>query len=225
MKFIFLFLLMANVGLAGYFLLSPDQVAVANPEGEQIEAPTVLLVDEVKEAQVQPKIIEQVEQKPLCTRLGPFIKRSASNIVVKQLELLDVDAGVEIEDTKISSAFQVVIPPLGSRTEARSLFEDLKSKSIDSFVIRDGALENGISLGMYTRIESAEARKKDMDVKGYASEIVPVLKDAKQYWLHISPADAEKITQDQWAKILKANATIKKQENECKTLALLDDIQ
>ena len=63
--------------------------------------------------------------------------------------------------------FQVVVEPLRSSNEARRVRQELIGQEIESHLITNGALRNGVSIGLYSDEKLADWQRKRVSKLGY----------------------------------------------------------
>lgn len=113
-----------------------------------------------------------------CWFLGPYAKREDRFAVPPGLNLRWVE-----EEYRRGSDFWVYLGPFATSKAAGQVFEELRRKKIDSFVIRQGALKNAVSLGVFSDPERAQKHIRSMDKRGYSAEVREIVKYAERYWL------------------------------------------
>ncbi len=71
----------------------------------------------------------------------------------------------------VSSTWWVHLPPFPDEAAARLVLTELQRKKIDSYYMRTGELVGGISLGVFSREESARQVQAELREKGYLAEV------------------------------------------------------
>ena len=116
-----------------------------------------------------------------CGLSGSFQeKEEATGWLSDWLRLGGQGSVVEVEETG-SSTWWVHLPPFLAENEALIVLSDLQEKKIDSFYIRTGELADGISLGVFSRKESAFLVQADIERKGYAASVKEVQRIIRRY--------------------------------------------
>ena len=182
MRWIFFTVLMANVAFFMYGQLSRlDIINVGDGKGvnladiESKEAPTLMLLSELK-AKKEPVESVRVNRpndggyveddtvvpisRSLCTLVGSFSDRSKAEHFVRRLNVLGVQGTVKNLLVSTTVGFWLHLPPLSSRKELLRRLSELQRQGVDSYVIPDGELQNGISLGMFSELQRAEFLQK-----------------------------------------------------------------
>lgn len=121
-----------------------------------------------------------------CGRLGPFAEQVSARQVQNRLADLDIAARVDSEEVVVREDYWVHIPPRDSEAAALAMLRELQKRDIDSFLITDGDLVKGISLGFFSRRESAQKVRDKRREQGYPAEIREVPRTERKFWLLIS---------------------------------------
>ena len=86
-----------------------------------------------------------------CYTLGPFRDMKALRLLTREIKDYVIEASFRSREEQEQSMFRVYLKPVGSKKEARALIKQLDSKKIrDHFIIIEGPLKNGISLGYFS---------------------------------------------------------------------------
>lgn len=225
MRFVFLLLVFVNLLTLGYFLFSTQGQAQASvvSRAPELNSPSFQLVRESRQQAISDGAAgaSSVNQ---CELLGPYSTSYKAGEAITEFKDRQIDSALMSEIVQKPSSYRVLIS--SKTTEAaQALFSELQEKTIDSYIIRSGELKNSISLGAYTRVSSAEIRAKEILEQGYKSDIAPIYKDVKQYWLAFTPESASKIKQKEREIIASGRQLFKSAENSCQDLALLEEVQ
>lgn len=238
MKGVFLALLLCNVAVGGWFgwgyfsgadkplasdvrrapsnyperllMLSERPVSpVENPL--PVKEPSLLMTEEASAAD---------EERPLlCTLVGAFAELLQAEYFVEHLAALDVHASVEQVAVPGSPSFWVYIPPAVSRKEALRQLHELQSKGLDTYIIPKGELENGISFGMFNDQLLADARAAELEQLGYPVKVARVERTYQENWVLLQPAQAVKIDEELWLKLLSRAEKLEMRQNFCPGVA------
>ncbi len=236
MRWIVLSLLVANIAAFVYMqFFSPEessagivanaQESVTNDSGQSVQ-----LLSELKSSGADIQSIAVVPKSSpskktvndlLCTLVGPFPKLLRAEYFVEQLESLSVVS--EIRSIVVSSepGFWLHLTPEKSRRDALRRLSELQARGIDSYVIPDGNLANGISLGMFSNKERAEAMEKRIEEQGYKPQLIDVPREQKELWVFLPRAESSKISDEKWLKLISAEDLLQKRQNVCADLASL----
>lgn len=157
-----------------------------------------------------------------CLSVGPF--GSESVVVQWQQRLLSHGVSSELR-TEHNSAHQdywVHIPPLPSTEQAMRLLRELQAQRIDSFVITQGDLANGISLGLYPNRERAESVSRRLKDFGYKVAVKPLPAVPGRWWLEMDAAAEAELEPLFWDQAEQQFAQLQRHEIACQPLALAE---
>ncbi|MBU2712107.1 hypothetical protein [Zooshikella harenae] len=233
MRWIFLTLLLANGFLYGYFWYQGNH---SNPV--QVEPEVVETFSEGKGIQllteVNPTKLEKLDQnnttvavpqktphepERFCIGLGPFTEVAPFKEVQQRFFALGVQPDVEKQHIETEPDYWVYIPPQPSRKYALRKLKELKEQNIDSYIINDGELKNGISLGLFTKKASADKLHKTIAQAGYNVKVKRVERFKDEIWLVFAPDQVDLVGDKIWVEIAKKYHYIEKRRNRCKPIA------
>lgn len=120
-----------------------------------------------------------------CLFLGGFDDESLASALRQRLLSLDVASTLRGIDASAGIDYWVYLPPLVSRQASLRQLRELQSRNIDSYIITVGDLSNGISLGIFSRKDSAESvvnRLREVDYQALIRELPRV---HRKYWVRV----------------------------------------
>ncbi len=174
--------------------VTPVKEVVAEPPAETGQEEAVALQEEPPE-ETEPESVVTEPPSLYCGAVGPL----RSRVQAKRLRRkLGSAGGVRIvqKPTLVDKAHWVLIPPLPSRGEARTMVRKLKAEGInDLWLIPGGELKNAISLGLYSRREAAYNHAESLRSKGFDVEVRPKQEELPRYWLEFSGLSADLLEQ------------------------------
>lgn len=159
------------------------------------------------------------DEDALCDLVGPFERLLHAEYLQEALQALGVTSQVRQLDVPESEGYWVHLPPLATKKEALQQLRDIQAKQIDSYLIPKGELANGISFGMFTRKELAEARLAQMRELGYPAESLLVERSRSENWVLLLPGEAAKLGAAKWSELLAEQNEVKKQQKFCSGVA------
>jgi cell division septation protein DedD len=247
MRGIFWALVVVNVLAAGWFWWDSQQAskAAAAPTVAPVVAASVkvtgagdkslVLLEELKAAKLEEMVrakerlrleaVDQVEgaaegaEQQLCTLVGAFPALLEAEYFVEHLRALDIAGAVQQVEVPGESAFWVYLPAEVSKKKALRLLHELQGKKIDSYVIPKGDLANGISLGLFSSVDAAEGRQQEIVEQGYPALVEEMERTYEEIWVVLAPAEAEKIDDDLWRKLLDKESALELRQNFCPGVA------
>ncbi|SFI81776.1 hypothetical protein SAMN05216206_2879 [Pseudomonas guineae] len=133
---------------------------------------------------------ELVEVKPaeaVCLFLGSFELMADASAVEQRLLSLDIQSRVQSMDAAAGVDYWVYLPPLASRQASLRQLRELQARKIDSYIITQGDLANGISLGIFPRSDSAQSVMQRLRDAGYEPSLRELTRAHRSFWVRISP--------------------------------------
>lgn len=191
MRLILVSLLIINLAYLGYQFTQPVKI-----EQEEIIDVTVSTGPEpiqlLSELTAKPKMnqLGSSKKNPLCWAVGPYpVELDAKHLYARMLAM-DIDARVEAQSVVIKEEFWVHLKPLANRKQAMRKLKELQKRKVDSFVITEGELENGISLGLFGKQASVDRLLAKLKDKNITASVKPLKRTRNQYWV-MAPINAQ----------------------------------
>ena len=239
MRWVFILLLLCN-GI--YFVwqsyLQPNASPGAKAVPVQQAAQSLVLLSESPEVSGQPAVdgdaqpamladsaepfpSEQAEPvaSNICWLIGPFKEAVSSRQLVSRMSAQAIDLEfqqIEIED---APKFWVHLAPLDSRKAAIKLLRELQNQKIDSFLVTEGELTNGISLGLFSQQKSAERVALQREKQGYKPLIKEVPRTRIESWALFDGRKYGSFSESLWDKVREGNAGLERHKNYCDKIA------
>jgi hypothetical protein len=168
--------------------------------------------------------VEPIVDQPVCWLVGPFKEVVSGRQAIGRAEAL----GHALRLTSLAVPgrpdYWVHLAPQVSRRTAIKLLRELQAKKIDSFLITKGELENGISLGFFTRQDLAEKVYRERVGQGYDAIIKEVPRTLTQIWTVYDTSEQGVFTDELWGKIREGNDDLERRKNYCDKIASTDDL-
>jgi hypothetical protein len=196
-----------------------DPVPVATPQvpaGSETPLATVETVAIVVEPQTEPV---PVAAQPWCGQLSGFADEAAANAWLTSLPAGQGEGEVTIVEVPVSSTWWVHMPAFESEAVALRTLEELQDNSIDSYYMRSGQLRGGISLGVFSRQESALTAQAQLARRGYATSIAEVFRMEDRPVLQLRLLDAAWLQSPQWQDLVASQPDLQVAENACEIIA------
>jgi hypothetical protein len=222
------------LGNAIYFLwqhnaqvvaIAPDLAPTKSALGERLallaEARGVAAADGKSDASAKPASKPEVSEPPtpICHMIGPFKEKISAHQVQDRLKALDIQLHTFQVNIPDKPDYWVHLGPMRSRKEALDTLRELQAKKIDSFLITEGELLNGISLGFYTKEELAQAVLKQRREQGYAAKILAVPRFTQELWEVFADGQYSKFSDELWKKITAGTQGLELRKNSCDLIA------
>lgn len=193
MRWFFLFLLVLNVF---YFVWHQQQTPLRAKEIAPLslyrgEQKNIRLLSESPESAPKRQSSSQPAasgaQTGACLYLGPFYDEGRAKALEQRLTSLDIQATRQKVDTGAGTDYWVYLPPLASRQASMLQLRELQARNIDSYLITEGELADGISLGFFQSRDSADATVERLKTAGYEAQVREMARNQHDSWVQISP--------------------------------------
>lgn len=122
-----------------------------------------------------------------CLFLGSFQQETAARQIEQRLMSLDIRAEVRSVDAAAGMDYWVYLAPLASRQASLRQLKELQARKIDSYIITQGDLANGISLGIFPRGDSAQSVMQRLRDAGYEPLLRELQRAQRSFWVRIAP--------------------------------------
>ncbi len=122
---------------------------------------------------------------PLCLLLGPIEKESSARAVAGILAGHALVASVYTTSVQLAPEYWVYLAPFLDRSIALDELKDMQAKQVDSYLITQGELRNGISLGFFRNADTAQDLQLRRRKQGYEALIKEVARSKSEYWVLI----------------------------------------
>ncbi len=151
-----------------------------------------------------------------CLVVGPLANVIEVDELQQRLFAVGVSSKERVDESSQQEDYWVHIPPLASRDAAIRLLRELQAQRIDSFVITQGELTNGISLGLFSRSEFAKAVSRRLMDAGYVVAIKSLPRIPEQWWLEMDAAVEGKLSASFWDEAADQFPELKTLRTACK---------
>ena len=225
MRWFFLFLLVLNVF---YFVWHQQQTPLRAKE----IAPLALYRGEQKSIRLLSESPESAAKRSsgsssaatgaqagACLYFGPIYDETRAKALEQRLTSLDIRASRQKVDAAAGTDFWVYLPPLASRQASLLQLRELQARKIDSYIITEGDLADGISLGFFQSKDSADAVVDRLKGAGYAAQVREMARNQRDFWIQISP-ESRRLADDGLVRQLVADfPELQQQTMPCKSVA------
>jgi hypothetical protein len=232
MRSIFIALVVINIVVFAVQWFSREPNLTMQPLAARIpvlDGASLQLIEEAGlEAPAQKKLLPQeasnaaVVDKPgnagpsaMCTMVGPYAQLLHAEYLVEKLHSMEVIAEIRSVEVPAGMNYWVYLAPEISEREALRRLHEVQAKKIDSYLIPNGELANGISLGMFSEKAEASARVQEIRDQGYQPEVREVPSTISEIWVALPISEAEKIDPEIWVNLLQQQSGLEKRQNYC----------
>lgn len=220
MRWIFLLLLLTNLVV---FALQPrpvsrlsSELSLVAPSAEQLTVRGLQLVTEV------PSKGGEIADSPSlnsCIVLGGFEALETARQLEQHLLSLDIEGRVVSTEVAFDSDHWVYLPSLASRQASLRLLRELQARGVDSFLITEGELVNGILLGVFSRASDAMTVAEKLRAAGYEPEVRVVPRIYQEYWVQLAMKERHLLSHELQASLAAAFPHLKHQLISCSGVA------
>ena len=216
MRYIAVFLLLANIGYFGWNYLQPKSNVI--PQAAQ--AKPLLVSGLMLASEYQPP-----EPDPTCSMVTGFSTVDDANSFIVLAESLLVSARLTLSGDPLPAQYRLYLPPLSSREQATSTLDALSARikeaglEVETYLITRGVLENGIALGVFSDIAEAERVTNQLEALNYGAEIEEIPQSSGDIRVELEPNDSVKIENPRWLELTADRPSLTRTENLCETIA------
>jgi len=163
--------------------------------------------------------MEDAKGRPLCELVGPFETREVARDFVQRLAAIEVLSELHDLELPAGPGYWVYLRPEINRAAALRSLNELQAKRIDSYVIPKGDLENGISLGMFSRKALSDARVKEMKAVGLDPLVEEVERSYRELWVMLNVGEGAKMSSLSWERAMEGIKMLERRQNYCLDVA------
>ncbi|MNZ57855.1 hypothetical protein D3C78_758460 [compost metagenome] len=193
MRWLFLLLLLMNVGLFVWqHRLAPSgsselPLLAGQAERAPVQAVQGLtLMAEAESSKPQSQASVVADSAAHCLVLGGFDAPEPARQLEQRLLSLDVGVRVVTSEASFGADHWVYIPPLASRQASLRQLRELQARGIDSYLITEGELADGILLGVFPRLDSAVSVAEKLRAAGYEPQVRELPRIYQEYWVRVA---------------------------------------
>jgi cell division septation protein DedD len=120
-----------------------------------------------------------------CLFLGVYQQESDARAVEQRLISLDIHSRIQPLEAVAGTDYWVYLAPVASRQASLRQLKELQARRIDSYLITQGDLANGISLGIFPQRDSAESVMQRLREAGYEPLLRELSRAQRMYWVRV----------------------------------------
>ena len=191
MRWLFLLFLVLNLF---YYVWHQQKAPLRAKEVEAVEMRLgqqqgVRLLSSADRERVRPETApaSEVAEADSCLFLGSFQLSAQAQQLEQRLTALDIQAEVRSVNAAAGLDYWVYLAPLASRQASLRQLKELQARRIDSYIITQGDLANGISLGIFPRHDSAESVMRRLRDAGYEPLLRELPRAQRSFWVRVAP--------------------------------------
>jgi hypothetical protein len=219
MRWLFLLLVLLNLS---YYIHSQHQAPWQQHEPPvltgAVSDPGIRLLSESGGPKRRNKLPVAVADEG-CLFLGGFDEESSAAALRQRLLSLDIDTSLQGIDSTAGVDYWVYLPPLVSRQASLRQLRELQSRNIDSYIITVGDLSNGISLGIFSRKDSAESVVSRLQSLDYRASIRELPRAHRKYWVRVESRSRHHVDEQLLLTMVRDFPGLQHQQMPCASVA------
>ena len=188
------------------------------------------VIDDVAEARAGQKagmVVDVPIFRPgeQCWMIGPFDERGQAENIQTRLSARAVLMAVRKLSTPVAPDYWVHVPPRANRQAAMLLLRQLQARDIDSSIIVEGELANGISLGFFSSEKSARSLLERHQGQLYQVGLRIVPREINEFWGLLALSEYSKLGEEGWRRFRNENTGVIMKQNLCDVVATADNFE
>ena len=223
-----------NISVEGAHVEMPGaKVVLLRERAARIEqASVVAVIDEATAAAAEPIGVppaagEVASGDPVdrqCLLLGPYPDPQAARALLDRLSSLQIEAKYAAVEVAGEPDYWVYLRPEPTKELAAAKLRELQEKKIDSFIIPQGEIANGISLGVFDKQENAEKRRQAIVEMGYSPQLRVNPRNYLENWVVIYPEHSALFSPELYNQLHLENNKLDLRKDQCNKVASQIDI-
>ncbi len=187
------------------------------PSSSVSNSPSITLLEELDASRgsPEPDVGVSTAGGGVCYWAGPLADNADRDVLLRRLEALNVEAAERVTRIAGDLHYWVYLPPLESRGQAKARLAALQEKGIDSYLIHKGERKNGISLGLFSRLELAEIKEGEVREAGWSPTMDTYKKNVSQRWVTANKDQLDAVGAGILPKMLKNKSSVTIIEKKC----------
>lgn len=219
MRYIALFLLLANIGYFAWLRFDTQPVSELPPPAPRPLLNTGLTL--VSEYEEQLAALPQLS----CFTVASFATNDDASSFIAELDELAYDARLHLSGEPLSPQYRVFLPPASSRGIATITLDSLSESlaqaemEIETYLITRGMLENGIALGVFSERDNAETALSAVQGLGFAPQIEEIPRSTGEIQVQLEMLQQDLLENPAWLDLTLDRPDLTITENLCETIA------
>ena len=191
MRYVFLILLMGNIGFYVWSqkLSTPQHKSftATDPGTNKLKLLSELPKAPARQSEPTPNATVASTVNQICYSAGPFDSEASIQATEELITPLVLKTSVRKLTTTQEAGYWVYLPAMPTRTEALAKGRELAAAKVkDYYVVTAGNHENTVSLGLYREQYNADNRITELTRKGFAVQKEVRIEQWPEFWLDYS---------------------------------------
>jgi hypothetical protein len=155
----------------------------------------------------------------VCLYVGGMAREESVRQLEQRLLSLDIQADIEEVDSTVATDYWLYLPPLASRQASLRLLKELQARKIDGYIIAQGDLVNGVSLGIFPNSDSAGSVMQRLRDAGYQPSMRELPRAHREYWARIAPESNRLIDDELLKRLFLSFPGLRHEQKACRDVA------
>jgi hypothetical protein len=185
-------LLVINLAVAGFFIGRGHWLQAASEQNAPMNVDRLSLRSQSAPVQKVTPPPRVAATEALCVEWRGLTAEEFTR-AREQLKAMVGERVMSFTEVPLNTRHWVIFPPLPSSESAAAKLRELAAAGVqDAFVVKDGALRNAISLGLYANDEAAQRRVREVEGKGVLGTRVELLpRQGTEFYFMIRSEDPD----------------------------------
>lgn len=225
MRYIAIFLLVANLAYLGWHLSQPPQPQAPDDAARRPLLNTGLTLLREYQAMSEDQAREAAEAARMCTVISGFAGEDEARAFADELAGPGRQPRLFLTGTRLPSQYRVLLPPASSRQVAAITMDGLSERleqegqAIETYLITRGALENAIALGVFADQANALRVQQQVQALGYGPQLQEIPRTDGEIQVWLEGVGAESLDESEWLDLSAERPALSRSENLCETIA------
>ncbi|QLF93864.1 SPOR domain-containing protein [Pseudomonas sp. ABC1] len=212
MRWLFLLLLILNVFFCVQYQYRAPHAVI---QAREMLPPQGGVIQLLSESQG----VAEKERQVDCLFLGGLDTEASLLDLRQRLLSLDINSTLQALDSVSGEDSWVYLPPLGSRAASLQQLRDLQARNVDGYIITDGDLAGGVSLGIFLRKTEVDSLLARLQQLGFEAEVRTLPRVHRKFWLKVAPEDRRLVSPEVLAVVSASISNMQVEEMQCKVVA------
>ena len=224
MRYIALFLLLANIGYFIWAFTRPLESGLDVEQPRELLNSGLMLVSEF-EARAAALILENAADPRICSIVSGFATVDDANGFILQAQILSLEGLLNLTGEPLPSQYRVFLPPEPNRILATRILDSVNAAvetaelQVESYLITRGPLSDGIGLGVFTEADAAGLVQFQITELGYGPEIEEIPRSDGEIQVLLRSSNSNQVESPEWLELSDDRPDLSRTENLCETIA------
>ena len=224
MRYIALFLLIANIGYFIWTFVRPLEPESAAYQPRELINSGLMLVSEF-EAQTAALVLENGVDSKICSIVSGFATVDDANGFISLAKSLNLAGLLNLTGGALPSQYRVFLPPEPNRLLATRKLDSVSATveaaqlQVETYLITRGPLSEGVGLGVFLDAEEADLVQSQLSELGYMPEIEEIPRSMGEIQVLLRSLNSNQAEDPEWLELSDDRPDLTRTENLCETIA------